>query len=166
MRACRQMAPEEFCFKTVFNADYFWLWVIYRNFFLIKFFVLMTMLTKRILIGQSPHPETGGPWYTALNQCQHSWFDSYLCSNDGNNEMQILILVKCQIWITLSWNSPHIYFLTFQFVSITTMTPRWTYASHYHATFPTFIDLFAYTHLTVTFIEITMGRFNNEVYLI
>ena len=45
----------------------------------------------------------GGPWYTALNQCQHSWFDSYLCSNDGNNEMQILILVKCQIWITLSW---------------------------------------------------------------
>ena len=45
----------------------------------------------------------GGPWYIALNQCQHSWFDSYLCSNDGNNEMQILILVKCQIWITLSW---------------------------------------------------------------
>ena len=25
MKKCREMAPEQFCFETVFNADYFWL---------------------------------------------------------------------------------------------------------------------------------------------
>ena len=25
MNKCREMAPEQFCFETVFNADYFWL---------------------------------------------------------------------------------------------------------------------------------------------